>query len=66
MALARWTRNVNFEAATYRFTLMADDGARLYVDGKKALGTWGASGPGDLYLGRAPAGRQAHRATGLP
>jgi hypothetical protein len=29
----RWTRNVNFDEGTYRFTVTSDDGFRLYLDG---------------------------------
>src|SRR5262249_39972943 len=38
---ARWTRTVNFLAATYRFTVAnIDDGDRLYVDGQKIIDRW--------------------------
>ena len=38
---ARWTRSLNAaEAATYRFTVTADDGVRLYVDGQKLIDKW--------------------------
>lgn len=30
---ARWTRTINLESGTYQFTLMADDLARLLIDG---------------------------------
>jgi glucose/arabinose dehydrogenase len=38
--LARWTRTIEFEAATYRFTLESDDGARLYLDGQLIIDAW--------------------------
>jgi hypothetical protein len=37
---ARWTRTAQFEAATYRFHVVVDDGARLYVDDQLILDTW--------------------------
>jgi hypothetical protein len=37
---ARWSRIVNFAAGTYRFTVTADDGVRLFVDGKKLIDEW--------------------------
>jgi hypothetical protein len=40
----RWTRQPRFETGTYRFTVTADDGVRLYVDGKKVLDRWDARG----------------------
>jgi hypothetical protein len=36
----RWTRTVNFSAATYRFTMTSDDGFRLYVDDLLKLAKW--------------------------
>ncbi|MBN1259093.1 MAG: LysM peptidoglycan-binding domain-containing protein [Anaerolineae bacterium] len=40
---ARWTRNVNFAAGAYRFCLMADDGARVWIDSKLVIDEWHAS-----------------------
>ena len=37
---ARWTREVTFEAGTYRFFLRADDGIRLLIDGVPVLDEW--------------------------
>jgi len=37
---ARWTRAVAFDAATYRFHVLVDDGARLWVDGHLIIDTW--------------------------
>jgi hypothetical protein len=37
---ARWTRAVAFDAATYRFHVLVDDGVRLWVDGHLILDTW--------------------------
>ena len=36
----RWTRAAGFDAATYRFHLLVDDGARLYVDNRLVVDTW--------------------------
>jgi hypothetical protein len=37
---ARWTRLVSFHAGTYRFTVGADDGVRVWVDGQLAVDEW--------------------------
>jgi glucose/arabinose dehydrogenase len=38
---ARWTKSVTLEeGGAYKFTVTADDGARLYVDGQKVLDKW--------------------------
>jgi murein DD-endopeptidase MepM/ murein hydrolase activator NlpD len=37
---ARWTRTFYFESGTYRFSVMADDGVRFYVDGSLKLDKW--------------------------
>jgi glucose/arabinose dehydrogenase/PKD repeat protein len=37
---ARWTKTQRFGAGRYRFTAFADDGVRLYVDGKRVLDQW--------------------------
>lgn len=36
----RWTRDLYFEAGTYRFTTETDDGARLYVDERPLIDQW--------------------------
>ena len=36
----RWRRMVNFDRGTYRFTVEADDGFRLYVDNTLILESW--------------------------
>ena len=41
---ARWTRNVEFEAALYRFHILVDDGVRLWVDGQLLINAWYDSG----------------------
>ncbi len=37
---ARWTRRLNFNGGTYRFSVFHDDGARLWVDGMLVLDQW--------------------------
>ncbi len=37
---ARWTRAAGFEAATYRFHVIVDDGARLWVDDRLVIDAW--------------------------
>jgi hypothetical protein len=37
---ARWTRTLGFEAATYRFHVLADDGARLWIDDQLLIDEW--------------------------
>jgi len=37
---ARWTRTMDFDAATYRFHVLVDDGARLWVDDALIIDTW--------------------------
>ncbi len=51
---ARWSRTWRFEEGSYRFRLLVDDGARLWVAGRLLIDAWG-DGPareftGDLYL----------------
>jgi len=48
------TTKIKFEAGTYRFDTVSDDGIQLYVDGKKVIDNWthhGATGDtGDVKL----------------
>jgi hypothetical protein len=37
---ARWTREVQFEAATYRFHALVDDGVRVWVDDRLLIDAW--------------------------
>jgi hypothetical protein len=37
---ARWTRQLNFREAHYRFTVWADDGIRLWLDGELLIDEW--------------------------
>lgn len=36
----RWTRLANFAESTYRFTVLADDGVRLWIDGNLIIDEW--------------------------
>ena len=36
----RWIRTVAFDAGTYRFRVLVDDGARLYLDGVRVIDAW--------------------------
>ena len=37
---ARWTRQLHFDAGTYRFQVWVDDGVRLWVDGNLVIDRW--------------------------
>ncbi len=37
---ARFTKKIAISAGTYRFRVIADDGVRLFVDGKKIIDQW--------------------------
>jgi hypothetical protein len=37
---ARWTRRQDFAEGFYRFTLLADDGVRFWIDGQLVLDEW--------------------------
>jgi hypothetical protein len=45
---ARWTRLANMPAGTYRYSLMADDGARFWLDGTLLIDAWPAD-PSETY-----------------
>ena len=38
--VARWTRALDLAAGTYAFSVSADDGVRLYVDGRLLIDRW--------------------------
>jgi hypothetical protein len=42
---ARWNRAVNFGAGTYRFHVVVDDGARLYVNNNLIINQWRQQSP---------------------
>ncbi len=37
---ARWTRTVSFDPGTYRFHILVDDGARLWIDDELVIDAW--------------------------
>jgi hypothetical protein len=43
----RWTRNLNFNAGTYRFRALADDGVLLWVDDQLVINDWKDGGAGE-------------------
>lgn len=49
----RWTRTVNFTAATYNFTVGSDDGSRLYIDGVLVINHWSDHGYSTMSASRA-------------
>ncbi len=42
--VARWTKTETFTAGTYRFSVTADDGVRLYVDNNLVIDKWQLQG----------------------
>ncbi len=56
---ARWTRTAGFDAATYRFHVIVDDGARLWVDDQLILDAWKKGAVREISVDRAMA-RGAH------
>ncbi len=51
---ARWTRSLDLTEGNYRFRVVVDDGARLWVAGRFLIDAWADGGPreylADLYL----------------
>lgn len=56
----RWTRTLDFEGATYRFSVQVDDGARLWVDDKLLIDAWYDGGARIIQAEQALV-RGAHR-----
>jgi uncharacterized protein YraI len=46
---ARWTTAQFLQAGTYRFTVTADDGVRLFIDGQKVIDAWIDQAPTTYY-----------------
>jgi hypothetical protein len=47
---ARWSRTLEFVTGTYRFSLLVDDGARLWVDGRLVIDAWEDGGTRELAV----------------
>jgi uncharacterized protein YgiM (DUF1202 family) len=47
---ARWTRTLSLEPGRYRFTVVADDGARLWVNGQLVVDRWHDSLEGTYFV----------------
>jgi hypothetical protein len=59
---ARWRRNVDLRPGVYRFRARADDGIRVYLDGKMIIDEWHASGGDEVYrVDRTLSGEHALR-----
>jgi hypothetical protein len=46
---ARWTRKVTFDPGRYRFFAQADDGVRVYLDGKLIIDEWHDGSGSEVY-----------------
>jgi hypothetical protein len=57
---ARWTRRAQFDTATYRFRIIADDGARLWVDDQLLIDAWRDGSARELTLD-VPLAQGEHR-----
>ena len=56
---ARWTATLPFSAATYRFTITASNGVRLYIDDNMVVNQWQV-GPTTAYVLDVPLGAGIH------
>lgn len=56
---ARWSRTLDFDAATYRFFLTVDDGVRLWIDGQRIVDEWRDGSVRDI-VADAPLSRGPH------
>ena len=50
---ASWTRTDTYSAGTYRFTVTADDGVRIFVDGAEILNQWVAQPATTFFVDQA-------------
>lgn len=56
---ARWTRKLSFEDGLYRFSVRADDGVRLWINGQPAIDQWHDS-QSQTYSADAPLAAGTH------
>jgi uncharacterized protein YraI len=56
---ARWTATLPFSAATYRFTITASNGVRLYIDNNMIVNQWQV-GPTTAYVLDVPLSAGVH------
>lgn len=56
---ARWTRKLSFEDGLYRFSVRADDGVRLWINGQPAIDQWRDS-QSQTYTADVPLAAGAH------
>jgi hypothetical protein len=57
---ARWTHTAGFEEGLYRFTILADDGVRVWVDGRLILDAWSDHQGHEMTVDHTMAGGGAH------
>jgi hypothetical protein len=51
---ARWTRQISFSRAQYRFSAQADDGIRVYMDNRLLLNEWRDGDGSTIYTVETP------------
>ena len=56
---ARWTRKLSFEDGLYRFSVRADDGVRLWINGQPTIDQWHDS-QSQTYTADVPLAAGAH------
>jgi PKD repeat protein/uncharacterized protein YraI len=57
---ARWTRDLYFSAGTYRFKVLVDDGARLWIDDNLIIDRWRTGDP-TSYTAEVTLSEGSHR-----
>jgi PKD repeat protein len=57
---ARWSRSWHFSSGTYRFKVVVDDGARLWVDDRLVIDRWRVGEP-NAYTGDVTLSEGTHR-----